>query len=246
MCAVTRRAVRSDSPHPLAEQLPAIMRASLDATEAQCLRGRGEGLDDAALAERLGLAVDDVARTEATAWAKLGLRAASPSAAAIRASQDDFLERMLGALDEVLVPVLETLDSLEVYVDPALAPDSALAWLGRWVGLRGRETWTERSWRRLVAEATDLYRRRGTAGAVRRIVELYTEGEVEVVDPGGSALLEPGETARPGAPAPVPVVVVRVRGGRISPSVPGDMAGLAAVVRSIVPAHLAHRVEVTA
>lgn len=160
-------------------------------------------------------------------------------------AEDDFLERFLGALDEVLAPVLVTLDSLDSYIDPALAPDEFVTWLGGWMALRGRLAWPEKSWRMLVAEASDLYARRGTARAVQRIGELFTGGEVGVDDPGGSGVLANPDDAAGSIALPAPRVVVRVRGGRVKAKDASAMAGLQEVLRAATPAHLALRVEVT-
>ena len=42
---------------------------------------------------------------------------------------DDFTQRFTAALDEVIAPIFLTLDALEAYVDPWLAPEDFLGWL---------------------------------------------------------------------------------------------------------------------
>lgn len=233
------------SPHPLAEGLPAIFRAALDGDEGLVLGLRGRGLDHREIGERLGRDADHVRRLEIGAWAKLGLRAATPASAADRAAQDRFLEDMCAALDRVLAPVFVTLDSLDAYVDPSVTPDDFLAWLGDWVAVTARLGWPEDAWRQLIGEAAWLFSRRGTAAALAKLVELYTGGEVEVDDPGGSEILHRrGDTqvieTKPEA------VVVRVRGGRVQQNDATLVSGLDELVRSSTPAHLAVRVEVLA
>ena len=49
--------------------------------------------------------------------------------------EDAFLTRFTAGLDDVLAPVVATLDSLDSYVDPALAPEDFLDWLAGWVAL---------------------------------------------------------------------------------------------------------------
>lgn len=165
--------------------------------------------------------------------------------ALFRSSDEAFLERLCGALDQVLAPVLVTLDSLDAYLDPALAPDDFLAWLGGWMGLRGRFAWPEPAWRSLIAESSELYATRGMAKSVQRIAELFSGGTVTVQDPGGSAVLADPDGAAPTAALPQLRVIVRVRGGRIAADDTSAMAGLREVVRAAVPAHLALKVEVT-
>lgn len=234
------------SPHPLGALLPAIFQPLLDADEVAVLRHRARGLDDASIGERIGRDRAAVGALAASARAKLGLRDATPAAAATLAARDTFADRFCAALDTVLAPVFVTLDSVEAYVDPALTPRDFVAWLGGWVAITSELAWPEDAWRQAIAEAWWLYERRGTADALRRLVELYTGGEVEVDDPGGGAILTSPDDTRVSWPRTPPVVSVRVKGGRVSRADTALLAGLDELVRSAVPAHLPARVEVRA
>ena len=232
------------SPHPLADGLPGIFRAALDSDEKHVLVLLALGLDRAAIAQKLDRSGAEVARLEASARTKLGLVAEPDAVAADRARADDFIERFCAALDGVVAPVLVTLDSLDVYVDPDLTPDAFLSWLGAWVALGARQRWPEQAWRTLIDDASEVFRRRGTAWALERVVRLYTGGAVEVNDPGWSDVpADPTAAPRREGPGVVDVIV---RGGRIPPDDPAQMAGLRHVVREAVPAHVAYRVEVIA
>ena len=232
------------SPHPLADGLPAIFRASLERDEARVLMLRERRLDDAAIAEEIERDSAEVVRLERAAWAKLGLASASPATAAARARQDTFLERLCEGLDKVLAPVAVTLDSLDAYVQPDVAPDDFLAWLGGWMGLGMRVGWPEPAWRSVIAEAATLYRRRGTAWALRRFVELYSEADVEIEDPAESEVVDDALDMPTRVVRAVPLlVVVRIRGGRIEEGDRAKRAGLEAVARAATPAHLALRLE---
>jgi len=231
------------SPHPLSDGLPAIFRAALDREEKQVLVQLGRVGDQTDVARGLGRPVEEVRRIEAGARTKLGLVAEPRRVAAERAGDDDFVERFCRGLDGVIAPVLVTLDALDAYVDPALTPDAFLGWLGNWVALRARLSWPEAAWRALIDEASELFRRRGTAWALERIVELYTGGAVEVDDPGWSDVIDDQATAVRGSEGPGFVDVI-VRGGRLSPDDPAQIEGLRQVIREAVPAHLVHRVEV--
>jgi len=232
------------SPHPLADGLPGIFRAALDADEKRVLVLLARGLDRGAIAQALGRGEAEVDRLEAGARTKLGLVAEPDAVAADRALADDFMERFCSGLDGVVAPVLVALDSLDVYVDPELTPDSFLGWLGGWVALGARQRWPEQAWRTLIDDASEIFRRRGTGWALERVVELYTGGAVEVDDPGWSDVPDdPSAAPRREAPGVVDVIV---RGGRIQPDDPAQMAGLRHVIREAVPAHVAFRVEVIA
>src|ERR1700736_4021559 len=93
-----------------------------------------------------------------------GLTSPHPLGPALPAvyQEDDFTQRWMAGFDEVLAPVLCTLDNLDVYFDPDLAPHDFVAWLAGWVGLAVEDTWTSEALRRVVEQAVELYRWRGT------------------------------------------------------------------------------------
>ena len=55
--------------------------------------------------------------------------------------EDSFTQRLLAAMDQVLAPVLGSLDSLDAYLDPSLAPEDFLHWLAGWLGFALDESW---------------------------------------------------------------------------------------------------------
>jgi phage tail-like protein len=155
--------------------------------------------------------------------------------------EDDFAQRFTAALDEVAAPAFLDLDNLEAYLDPRLAPEDFLEWLGRWVGVDLDETWPADRRRALVAAAVDIHRVRGTAAGIASLVALSTGGEVEIAEPGAA-----GFSPTPGAAMPVgtsPDLYVRVR---VADPNAVSLARLDALVRAAKPAHLPHRVEVVA
>lgn len=215
------------SPHPLAAGLPGIFQPVLERDEAQLLRALAAG-------ERL--AVADAERAD-DAQARLGLFDATPAEAAERAAEDDFLARLCEGFDGVLAPVFVTLDSLDVLVDPRLAPTDFLGWLGGFLSLRDRTDWPEASWRSLIAESARLYGRRGTATALRRTLELYTGGSVTVEETGG-CVDGPG----PVPPAGPPSLVVKIKDARRPSSDIAFQRGVDSVVVMAKPAHVPHRI----
>lgn len=152
---------------------------------------------------------------------------------------DEMVQRFTAGLDEVLAPLLLSLDNLGAHLDPALAPMDFVRWLAQWVGLAIDERWGDDHLRALVAGAVDLYRWRGTARGLRDLVAIYSGGEPEIVESGGAiASPTPGGTP-PGSDATT--VLVRVRVGSEAAV---DIDRLDALVASAKPAHLSHRVEV--
>lgn len=154
-------------------------------------------------------------------------------------SDDDFAQRFVAALDELLAPILSTLDCLDAYLDPALAPADFVDWLAGWVALPLDEAWSLERRRRLVAAAVALHRRRGTRHGLAELVALATGGEVEIIESGGCVGGgEPG-TALPGSGRPGLHVRVRVP----DPSAV-NAARLDELVAANKPAHLPHSFDV--
>ena len=153
--------------------------------------------------------------------------------------EDQFAQRWMSALDEVLAPIFSSIDNFPVYLDPMLAPPDFLDWLATWMGLVADETWPVERRRAFVASASELYRMRGTSKGLAAHVQIFTGGEVEIVEHGGIAW-----SATTGAPLPGSSgfdIVVRVHPDDAS-SV--DATKLDALIAAAKPAHLAHRVEV--
>jgi phage tail-like protein len=153
--------------------------------------------------------------------------------------EDGFAGRLCGALDQVLAPVLSTLDCLDAYLDPDLTPVDFLDWLAGWVGIMLDQNWPESRRRALVGRAGELYRWQGTARGIAEHVALYTGVLPEISDSGGAAYSEAPDGPLPGRPMPEIVVRVRVAD-------PGsiDLRHLEAIVVAAKPAHVAHQVEV--
>ncbi|HCX84485.1 MAG TPA: phage tail protein [Micrococcales bacterium] len=152
---------------------------------------------------------------------------------------DDLFVRFASAFDQTFAPVYSTLDCLQAYVDPALAPDDFLQWLTGWVGLEPDERWSTERTRTVIASMASVHRWRGTVRGVREAVQLVVDGEVEVTESGGVvASLTPGTTP-PGDARPWLHVLVRVA----DPSAV-DVRGLDAVVGNVKPAHVPHTCEI--
>ena len=55
--------------------------------------------------------------------------------------EDEFAQRWTSGLDVVLAPIFHSMDNIEAYLDPRLAPADFLDWLASWMGLVADETW---------------------------------------------------------------------------------------------------------
>jgi phage tail-like protein len=154
---------------------------------------------------------------------------------------NDLAQRFMGALDVVLAPVLASLDSIDAYVDPRLAPLDFVEWLAGWVGVELDASWPESRQRALVARAGELYAWRGTVRGVTEAVAIYTGVEPEVAETGATVWTgEPPPSGQlPGSPAGR----LRVR-VRVPPGEPIDAGRLDRLVAAAKPAHIAHEVEI--
>jgi phage tail-like protein len=166
-----------------------------------------------------------------------GLATPYPIGAALPAlyAEDDYVQRMTAALDEVLAPVFLTLDCLDGYLDPALAPEDVLDWLAGWVAVEPDERWTAAQRRAIVAAAVALHRRRGTLSGLARLLRTIADPDVEVLDSGGCTWSETPDGPLPGSAGAQ--VMVRVAWDGM------DTEWLRALTLMAVPAHV--RVTVT-
>ena len=153
--------------------------------------------------------------------------------------EDAFALAMLAGLDEVLAPVFTSIDNLGGYLEPALAPEDFLTWLGHWVGLDVDESWPLARRRDLVAHAADLFRRRGTVAGLADQLQIFTGGSVDVAETGGVAWSREHGAELPGEPVPRLAVRVIVEG-----DLEAGRRAVEALVAAAKPAHVVHTVEV--
>ncbi|HLX34145.1 MAG TPA: phage tail protein [Candidatus Limnocylindrales bacterium] len=152
--------------------------------------------------------------------------------------EDDLARALTGAFDDAYAPVLSTIDNLAAYLDPALTPVDFLDWLAGWVGLVLDETWPIERRRAIVAVASQIYRRRGTAAGLSMQLKLLTAGDVAVSDSGGATWSKSPGSKPPGDASYT--LSVRVKPAK-KESI--DAAKLDALVAAAKPAHVTHTVE---
>jgi phage tail-like protein len=153
--------------------------------------------------------------------------------------EDAVAVRMTAAFDDVLAPVIATLDCLHTYIDPALAPTDFLDWLAGWVGVELNENWPVDRQRAMVTSAVALHRTRGTVAGLRALLELATGGRVEISDSGGTAWSSAPDAALPGSVPPMVTVRVFVPDPSVVPPRP-----IEALVATAKPVHVGHQVTV--
>jgi phage tail-like protein len=152
--------------------------------------------------------------------------------------EDAFARQLCASFDDLLAPVLLTLDTFTDYLDPATTPEDMIGWLAQWLGLAVDPGVEHAVQRHELAIAGSLNATRGT----RRSIELALQSAlgigVEVSESGGTRWSPSPGGDLPGNPDPSVSVVVRAP----VDSVDGDR--LDALVRSVTPAHVARNVTV--
>lgn len=152
-------------------------------------------------------------------------------------ADDSFAQRLCQGLDEVLAPVVATLDCLPAYLDPAIAPADLVEWLADWVGVAVALKMPDKRRRQLIASAARLYVWRGTLTAIRTIVELSTGQVPEILESGGTAWSPDPDTRMPGWPDPGLIVRLQAANQSIEES------QLRSLIAAFVPAHMPWRLE---
>lgn len=85
----------------------------------------------------------------------------------------DFLGRFLLIFETIWEPLEHRQRHINMYFDPRTAPADFLPWLASWLDFRINANWPEVRLRRLLAEAMELYRWRGTRYGLARMIEIH-------------------------------------------------------------------------
>ena len=100
--------------------------------------------------------------------------------------ESDFGMRFIGALEELLDPIVAVLDALPAHFDPDHAPRDVLNLLAAWLGVDLDESQEIRHQREMVRRAADLGRKRGTVAGMELALALaFPDVPLRVEDQGG-------------------------------------------------------------
>ncbi|MEV1319950.1 phage tail protein [Micromonospora arborensis] len=131
-----------------------------------------------------------------------------------------FLRRYLALIDGMLTDMLRRACERDLLLDPRGAPEELLPWLASLIGLTLDERWPVAARRTLLAEAVCLYRKRGTVPGLRRLLEIYLQCPVVILEEfrlrGSGGAFVGGDTGDPG-PAPAVVGSTLRVGGEVAP-----------------------------
>ena len=100
--------------------------------------------------------------------------------------ESDFGMRFIGALEELLDPIVAVLDALPAHFDPDHAPRDILNLLSAWLGADIDESQDLKYQREMVRRAADLGRKRGTVSGLELALELqFPDVPLRIEDQGG-------------------------------------------------------------
>jgi phage tail-like protein len=117
------------------------------------------------------------------------------------ATPHDFMDRLLGLYEGVLTEAEGKIASSWLLTDPAAAPDTALPWIGQWIGIQSAASDSPARLRQALRAAPHTAALNGTLGGLMAALEIATGG---LFVTGGR--LDPGR----GAPAPGTLAVARL------------------------------------
>jgi phage tail-like protein len=151
----------------------------------------------------------------------------------------DFGMRFVGALEELLDPIVAVLDALPAHFDPNHAPRDVLELMAAWLGVDLDESQELRHQREMVRRAAELGRRRGTVKGLELALALHFPGvPLRVEDNGG--VFWPGRPA-PSEPAPQSFIVYCDK-----PVEENVQAAIARCIEQYKPVHTTYRLRVKA
>ena len=84
----------------------------------------------------------------------------------------DFLGRFLQIFESIWEPLEQRQDHIAMYFDARTCPAAFLPWLASWLDFSFNAHWPEARRRRLLAEAMELYRWRGTRDGLTHMIEV--------------------------------------------------------------------------
>jgi phage tail-like protein len=174
--------------------------------------------------------------TPEVASSRAYLRSGLPSIYA----EEDFGMRFVGALEEILDPIIAVLDSLQAHFDPDMAPRNILDLLSAWLGVGFDESQPLSTRRERARQAAELGRRRGTvAGLELELALAFPNLPLRVEDQGG--VVWSTDVTKPAESKPSSFIVYCDK-----PIGPDQQAAVARCIEQVKPVHTSYRLRVKA
>ncbi|MBI3959363.1 MAG: hypothetical protein HY328_11210 [Chloroflexi bacterium] len=97
-------------------------------------------------------------------------------------TRDELMGRFLMLFESFLAPISQQIRQVPYYFDPSVTPADMLPWLASWLDLTLDPEWPEPQRRALLKAARRLYQKRGTARGLQEYLEIYTGGQVQIIE----------------------------------------------------------------
>ena len=152
---------------------------------------------------------------------------------------DPFAASLCASFDDLLAPVVLTLDTFADHLDPATTPEDMIPWLAQWLGLAVDLDVEQARRRHELQIAYLLNARKGTRASIETELTNALGMPVEVSESGGAHWSPDPEAPLPGEPQQMLSVVVHPVAGQDV-----DLDRLDALIRSVKPAHVRNQVSV--
>jgi phage tail-like protein len=153
----------------------------------------------------------------------------------------DFGMRFVGALEEMLDPIVAVLDGLPAHFDPDFAPRDMLNLMAAWLGVDLDESQEIKYQREMLRQSAELGRRRGTVRGLEMALALYFPAVPLRVEDQGSVRFTTKPGSKPAA-APPPSFVVYCD----KPIPETTQAAVARTIEHFKPVHATYRLRVKA
>jgi phage tail-like protein len=150
-----------------------------------------------------------------------------------------FVRRLCFALDQVLAPVLCTLDNLPAYLDVGTTPEDMLPWLAAWSGMSLDPGQSRERQRALLQQAVMLHGIQGTPRGIETAVEAVFGLRAVLQETGATSWSTEADASLRGEPQQAFVLQVFAPEGQDV-----DEQRMDLVVAAVKPAHVVHRVQV--
>jgi hypothetical protein len=157
-------------------------------------------------------------------------------------AEDPFIQRMMPAFDDVLAPIISTLDCFPSYLDPSLAPMDMVKYMASWLFPNYEDHLSEEGLRHALATVVERSGWRGTARGITEALQTFDLASIEVEDSGSTVVsTTPTDPATWPEVAPPTTTITCVAGANATL----NDEQIIGIVRFLVPAHVIVNVVTT-
>lgn len=149
--------------------------------------------------------------------------------------EDPVAQKICASLDEVLAPIISSLDCYDSYLDVFLAPMDFVKYMCTWILVNPELGWDDDTVRKSLAHAIRFYEFRGTSRGIRDFLSTVFELDV-TVEESGSVITSRDSTDASTWTIPSPPTATITVAARAGSVIDSGLIGL--VLTTAVPAHV--------